>query len=81
MFQIAVLLTCPEEEGGDWSLSLTGGINGGGEVFICNKAQHVGGEPILDVDLGPDPSGSHTFSFDDDVSPTVHYEVTVVVTI
>lgn len=38
------------------------------------------GAPVLDINIGADPRGTHSFSFDDPNMATIHYEITIIIT-
>lgn len=58
-----------------WNLNIDGGPDA-----ICGATCLVGGAPIHEENLGSDPVGTHTMTFDDADCPTVHYNVSVTIT-
>lgn len=61
--------------GGDWTLNISLEDLGS----ICSDFP-FGGTDLLIVNLGPNPIGTHNFSFDDPNISSVHYEITLVIT-
>lgn len=76
-FQVEAGLFWSGTPGDDWFIVLN--------VFfdinvICGASPNVGNEGIYELNIGPDPSGPHTLSFNDPDTGSVHYEVLVTVT-